>query len=359
MNGKLIAVALFVLVIGGGAYLYVNNNNETPEEEVVKAWQNMTKVESLTVDMDLLLDFVDPTTEEEVKVLVNISSDIDKENEKGRMVFNGDVLIQGMNMSAGGEIVFVEDNLYGKINTLPTVLLYQIGLGDIASDLMGKDILLLENISKNIENLTANSISEERSVEIMKEVSVKAFNQGVFAITEKGKEKVNGKNATKYELKIDYEKLPDFLIELTEDYKDDFSDESERLMVVASIEDFRETFNNLSEEELVELEQLEMNLYSDGKYIVRFEMVLDSEEENTTMEVVVTFSNFNKDFEITAPEDYILLEELMQQFMPMFMPNDEYGEASEVITPEGMNIDYDEMTEEDLEEMFRQFEQVE
>jgi hypothetical protein len=360
MNGKLIAVALFVLVAGGGAYLYMNNSNGTPEEEVTKAWQNMAEVESLTMNIDLLLDMVDPTTQEEINMSANFTSDIDEKNKQGKAVFSGDVLVQGVSMSAGGELAFIEDNLYGKVDTLPTVILHEMGLGDLATSFIGKDILLMENVSENIEEVENNNISEERAVEMTKEISTKAFSEEIVILTEQGEEKVNGKNATKYQVKIDYEKLPNFLMDITEDYKDDFASEEERLMVVAGIEEFEKEFNKLTEEELEQLEQLKMNLYSDGKYIVRFEMLLDLEEEEVTIEAVFTFSNFNEEFEVTAPEDYILLEELMEQLMPMFMPADQdYGEDSKVITPE-MNIDYgDEMTEEELEEMLQEFEQVE
>jgi hypothetical protein len=362
MNGKIIAALSFILIAGGGAYFYVNNSSETPEEEVVKAWQNMAKVDSLKMDMDILFSFTEPETEEDLGFSFNLSSDIDKVNEKAKMTFSGDFLVQGMSMSGSGDLVFAEDNLYGKVNTLPTALLYEFGIGDVATEFMGKNILLIEKVSEKIEETTTTELSEERTIEIMGEVSTKAFQEKVVVLTEKGEEKVNGKNATKYGVKVDYKKLPDFLLGLTEDYKDLFSDEEERLLVVEGIEDLKEEFNNLTEEELAELEQLEMNLYSDGKHIVRFETLLDLEEDATTMEVVLTFGNFNEEFEINAPEEYVELEEIVNQYMMDSFTSDDYGEDSEVITPEDVdvNVDYDEeITEEDLEEMFQEFEQVE
>jgi hypothetical protein len=354
MNEKIIAVLAFVLIAGGGTYFYVNNSGGTPEEEVVEAWQNMVEVESLTMDVDFLLNFIEPESGEKFNFSTTISSEIDKINKKAKGVINADLEVQGMTMDLGGEVVFVEDNLYGKINTLPTALLYEFGFDEIASEVMGKDILLLENVSESIEEVTTSEISEERSIEIMNEVSTKAFDEGVVTVTEAGEEKVNGKNATKYEIKVDYEKLPDFLMELTEDYKDDFATEEERLMVVAEIEKFKEEFKNLSEEDKEMLEAVKMNLYSDGKHMVRFEILVDVEEQETTMEIVFTFGNFNKEFEINAPEDYIELEEVINQYMMnSFMTDDE------AVYPEDMYFDGEEETNEATEQIEGDFELVE
>ncbi|MCF7845518.1 MAG: hypothetical protein K9M12_02020 [Candidatus Pacebacteria bacterium] len=346
MNGKIIAVLAFVLIAGGGAYFYMSDGNGTPEEEVVGAWQNMAEVESLTMDIDLLLSFLEPESGEEFNGSATISSDIDKTNEKAKMVISSDLEVQGMTMNLGGEFVFVEDDLYGKINSLPTALLYEFGLADIASEVMGKDILLLESVSENIEEVTTDEISEERAAEIMEEVSTKAFDEGVVILTEAGEEKVNGKNATKYEMKVDYEKVSDFLMELTEDYKDDFTTEEERLMVVAGIEEFKEEFNNLSEEDKQVLEAIKMNIYSDGKHIVRFETLVDVEEQETTMELVFTFGNFNEEFEINAPEEYVKLEDIINDYMMNSFMMDE-----EAVYPEDMYFDGEELTDEEVEQV--------
>ncbi|MEA2092705.1 MAG: hypothetical protein U9P61_01910 [Patescibacteria group bacterium] len=343
MNRKIIAVLAFAL-IAGGAYFYINNSSGTPEEEVVKAWQNMAEVESLTMDVDILLGFVESETGERFDISATISSDIDNTNEKAKMVINSDLEIQGMTMDLGGKVVFVEDNLYGKINTFPTALLYEFGLDKIASEVMGKDVLLLENVSESIKEIAKTEVSEERSIEIMNEVSTKAFDEGVVTITEAGEEKVNGENATKYEIKVDYEKLPDFLMELTEDYKDGFATEEERMTVVAEIEDFKEEFNNFTEEDKKMLEALKMNIYSGGEYIVRFEVLVDVEEQETTMELVFTFGNFNEEFEINAPEDYIKLEDIINQYMMNLFTMDEEG-----VYPEDMYFEGEELTDEEVE----------
>jgi len=325
MGAKVIIILAALLLVAGGVYFYLDTEVLTPEQELLRAAENMANLDSFTMETELQAEGEDAG--EELSLLLSAVTDIDRREEGSyRSVINGEVFAEGVTVDFGGEVTYVGDNLYGRVDVFPTVLLP--GIPDEIRDLVGVDILLMENVSQDLEEEMetfdedlAEAFEEEgldpmtmqEIAEHMEDIATKALEDEVIKVSETEDDEVRGVPATKYTIEIDYEKLPDFMIEIAEDYEDTFPG--------IDVEEVREEMER-AKEEMEEMEEMETEFYvwADGEHILRVQFLFEMEEEDVSLEFNTFFGNFNEEFEITAPEEYMELEEVSEMMMGLFSP---------------------------------------
>lgn len=361
MSTKTIIALVVILVIAGGAYFLLQDELLTPEQEVLSAMKNTKEADSLTMDLEINANMVEDG--EEVSFVLGMLSDIDR-REEGSMSsdINGEVVAEGMAVNFGGGLTYADDNLYARVDTFPSVLFPD--LPQEISDLIGVEILVVEEVSEKVEEGLEETDEElarmfkEEGVdpmtmkELMEELEGifdKALEEGVVEVTEVESDEIEGERATKYTVLVNYEKVPDFVLEVVEEHEEIFPgiDKEE---VEESMEQLKEEI-----EETEDLEKMEFYIWTDGRYVIKAQFSQDLEEE-LSLEVIVRFKNFNEDFDITAPEEFMTLEEVEEIFMEMLHP---FGPAPMPDFEIEEDITEDEIIIDDIEEIEEEMDGIE
>ncbi len=360
MSGKIIFIIGAVALVGGGAYLYMNSDmGGSSEEQLVKVGKNMAELDSLTVETDVSLSFTEEQMGEKIDVSLGMSSDLDKKNEASRVEVEGSTTLQGLEMSGNGSFTYIDDNLYGRIETFPTILLQEIGMSGLADQIMGVDILIAENISER-EELEDYDVNEEELKEMMKALEnffADALEEDIVKVDKTEEDTVDGKKVDKHTIVVDYKKIPDFLLTSVDKYEEALPEEVDKEEVKEEIEKMKEEIENL-DLEAEGLKDIHLYVWSDGKHILKasFFADVDNEQGQFSVESTSKFSNFNEEFDIVAPEDYKTMEDLMGGMMSVPSPTQT---DSEDIYPEDVQMEPGmDMTEEELEKMMEEMESL-
>ncbi len=371
MNTKVIGIIIGALLVLGGGYLLLGGQDAllTPEQEIIKAMQNTAELNSLTMDTEIDVKVVEGG--QEYNFLLSMVTNA-KETEDGigeaESRITGEFFVEGMTINFAGNLVQVDDNLYGRVDTLPLGIIPDIP--QELNELLGQDILILENVSERTEEdlaelneelakafeeegldpMTINEIVEE-----LENVFVMALEREVVKVTDKERDEVDGERATRYTVEIDIHEIPDFMIELGEEYDGVFPGiDKEEIIIIA--EDMRGEL-----EDLEDFEKIEFFIWTDGQYVKQIQFVYDFEDEEVAIDFGITmkFSNFNEDFEIVAPVDYIALEEAQEIIMGALYPFGAMPMGTiEMDYPyEDDFNDLDDIDEEMLEEIMLEFQQ--
>ena len=332
-NLKVGLIVLIIALIAGVAYGVMNMRPMTPEEEVMEAERRTANADSYSVSMDM--DVEVEGLEETPEVSFSGSGDYDRINQ----AFDGegqfDMAMEGLAANFGAGVTYVDDNLYGRVTTFPYLAL---PLGSDQVELITEnDILLFEDVKQNVD-LFLEGFFTELGMEVMtfedlmtksEELSEKMWEDGVITVSEVEEDELDGEPAKKYHLQIDGEKTADFVIDLVERMEEqgllDQLDEEMREEMFAEIEnELREAY-----------EDVEIYGWVQDGYLVKIETTtvteVDEDEipdvdeleempESVTVRMVINYSNFYEEFDIIAPEEYITLDEVMQelQLFPMF-----------------------------------------
>ena len=325
-NKKIGLIVLVIALVAGAAYGFMSARPQTPEEELMAAERKTTGADSYSVDMDMNLEV--EGLEEAPEVSFSASGDYDRLER----AFDGegefDISMEGLAANFGTRITFVDDNLYGRVTTFPYLAL-PLG-SDQVETLTENDILLLENTSQQIDlflegffmELGVEPLTFDELLQKSEEISEEMWKEGVMIVENVEEDELGGERAQKYTVKIDGEEMADFIADLIEDYEimdlfPQFTEEQKEEMLSEIDRELRQSYQ---EEEIYAWVQ-------DG-YLVKMEIVsttiveeedlpevdeLDEMPESITMRMVVDYSNFNEEFEIVAPEDYITMEELLEE----------------------------------------------
>ncbi len=355
MTGKTIITLGVVAALAGGVYFYMDMTEKdlSPEGEILKAGENMVDLDSFTMEMDVILDIKDPQSGEEFGLDLNTISNIDKKSEASRTQISGDGSYGGISAGAKGELTYVDDSFYGRIDSVPTALL--MDFAPQAQDFIGKDILIAEDIKEELKEATQEEDFDEEEIEelmkIAEEILKSVFEEELVKVIDTESDEIDGKSATKYTVVFDYKEIPDFLLMVIEEYEDSFIFEDiSKEEAKKEVEVLREEMEKLDElDELEGLEELKFYIWSDGDHILKGNFSFNLEEAGVNADISIYFRDFNEDFEIVAPEEYTTLEDLMTEIMGF--------DPSSMIQPSPSDFDKQEDIDED--EIMRQLEEME
>ncbi len=330
-NKKIILIILGALLVAGGIFAAFNMRSTTPEQQVREAERRVAELDSYGIDVEMRLETYGDLEQE---ILFLGSGDYDRKNNLFRGDGSMDISMEGLALNLGGGVIYANDNLYGKLTTFPYLALPLAG--DQVDYLTENDILIVENLREKAD-LLIQSMSSEIGIEAMtvsdlldysEKLEDELWDREVVYVTEVSDDSHEGEAAKKYVMKVDNEKMADFYLDLINDFdlENLFSDLSE---------EEREAFLDQFEEELRKDDETEFSVWIQDGYLVKVEMIdeINFEEEvpvneidnlggypeKMVMEMIFEYRDFNEDFEIEEPEEFITLEDLMEEFQ--FFPN--------------------------------------
>ncbi len=324
-NSKIILIVVLLILAITGTYLYAQDFFISPEEKLMKASKSFKEHDSYTIEADIDTEMIG---DNESSMNFKLNSDVDVKNAKaqGNTEFNFN--IEGAAAKLAASYTYLDDDLYLNVDTFPYLFLpldaNQVEL------IVENDILIKENLIKDTNNYLADFLkSREREPKTVEEIiseieeySEDIFNQEAVIVEEVKDDTIEGKKVKRYTLSFDGERLNEIYLQIMEDYK------------------FFDLFSNLSEEEIAEIknemknqmkesyETMEAYAWIDGgnfvktKTVSRTSIGVDSEtvaNQNVELpeEVVTTtniyYKNFNEQFNIEAPTDFITREELINE----------------------------------------------
>ncbi len=356
MQIKLLVALLAVAIVGGGAYYYTQMSL-TDEEAVVRAMQNTAELDTYSTQVIFGATAFDGEEEvASISLLANADVDDVRNATEGSGILDVDYQMGGMEMrfSLEGGFMLVDDNFYGKLETFPTPLLGFLPAiqADVVSELTGRWILLAEGVQEEIEEEL--DMREEEVEEEVEKLLIAFWEKELLLLGEKERDEINGVSVDKYLVSFDPEKMPEFLEEDFIPFMEFFGEVLEMsqeeldevLSMIAEAKIEFEDEENLEEMERI-LEMMELHIWTDGEYIyrIRAEIDVDVSDEDIDLDELpevsrvvfffeVNYDNFNEEFDITAPSEYLTTEEVMEIFMQTPIPHS--GEYE--LTPEEMEM---------------------
>jgi hypothetical protein len=200
----------------------------------------------------------------------------------------------------------------------------------IVEDLKNRYILFdLDKISEDIlEQIEDDEeieldISSEEAKEMLKEISLSAFNRGLLKMEQVESDHVNGERMEKHSFSIDFQKIPYFLEDTLwyiQRFDDNFSDED----IERALEDIRreiigvDVMSELAREGVTY--ELMLDIWTDGDYVRKIEFYLDIDGDDEYSNISMTFDlsffidDLNRNLGITAPENYTDVYELLAEY---------------------------------------------
>lgn len=334
-KAKIIILVAIIILLGVGAYYYYQGGFVSAEEKIMEAEEKFRNLDSYTMETEINVNFIggdDQTPNTDFHFI----GDVDRKNKAFQGEGEVNFKMQGTAAKVGGSFTYIDDNLYGSVDTFPYLAL-PLGSKEV-SMITENDILIKEGLLKDINVYLASYLVEKGKEpitveEIFKETkkhSKDIWKEGVITVEKTENDMLEGKKAKKYVLNFDGEKMVDFYIEFLEDY--------EVLDLTPGIaKEQKEEIKKQMKEEMKSGEDIEVYVWIQGGYIGRMKMVsrtaFEMDENNFSegqdveipeeVEVIsnIYYRNFNKNFEIDAPEEYITLEDLMTELkIPIQLP---------------------------------------
>lgn len=176
----LFAGGVFAYNLFTGIYSYFGNGDLAAQNEIRSALDNMSDLDNysstLNVDFDVLSTATTLGDEEPMITRfigsTSLTSKVDGEAEELKLILNGEgkiqderggELVQELSASGEGEIFLVDDKLFGVLDDLSTpaeIPLFGIGFDE--SQLVGEDVLLIEEFSKEFgDNLFEDGAQDD------------------------------------------------------------------------------------------------------------------------------------------------------------------------------------------------------
>ncbi len=332
-NKKIAIIAIVGVLVFGLAFAgFRTLIQQTPEEELRAAEMKTTQSDSYTVEFVL-----DSSMENDVQG-ANFSLageiDYDRLNQRALTDLSIDFSGEGLAANFGGQLIYIDDTIYGSVTTFPYLIL---PVGNEQVDLIVEnDILIMENVTGQI-NLLLSEFAEEMEIESFtledvieksEMLSEQMWKEGVMEVVAVEGDYIGEDEAQRYLVEVDGDKMADFYLELIDNYDllalfPEMTDEEKEEMLTEMEKGMREAY-----------EETQTSFWVVDGYLVKAEIVsetsLDRAEiselpQNELPEEIITnltleFSNFDQDFEIEKPEEYITLQELLEDLnlFPLF-----------------------------------------
>lgn len=326
MSKKIISIVIILLIAIGGFYYF--QGEASAQEQILQSIENMEKEDSMTMSANLAGEFTDLEKEQTINVDFTVTND-SMLPEAFRTEIDGTVGAQGMQFMGSGSMIYTDNTLYGKIEEMP-----QIPFMPVGDELIGQYILLQEDINwkeemsgdmnedlakanKELAKAFEDADMEAKTVEdIVKETWEESWKMEVLEVTKSESEKVHGKDAQKHTININWEKFPDVVEKMMKEYKEvvpNFNEEE----FEKDLQEFEKEMEKV--EKATDEGTYNVYVWTDGNHILKAKTDFQGELENIKADAAMTFEfkNFGKEFDISAPEDYMSKEELNEQLPSM------------------------------------------
>ncbi len=316
-TGKLVVLVLAVVLVFGGAYWLISAGpaSLSHEKALVLAAQKTADLNYLTSDFQFVVD--GQMGDESLAIELSGQTKADNQNQSasGEVSLSGNFqqADTGMNFSFVGEFILAENKLFAKLGTLPEIITLFIPI-QIPEEIFGEWILVFEDVNQEMEE-DPDSLTFDQIEEIMTEITSKLLERDMFSVTDKTRDQ----GLDRYTIQIHPAGIMEFiqydLVPLMEDVI------GEEIPMIDNFE-VEEATDQMQEV----LEQLQMQIWSDGRYIHRFRIDTNLEMEEdmllegaeATLSIEVNYRDFNQPVLIEAPVDYLQLEELEELFPSSF-----------------------------------------
>jgi hypothetical protein len=330
-----IVVVILILVGVGGtvAALYANiwnpswnpfNARPNPDVVIAQMAAKMSKLDTVRSEVIINLDVQDGEGNKAMSSLINFSTDADKvdlNNPKSKSDFETSLYSEEISISGRGQAIGLGETLYFKIDSL--------SLDE--NELLSAIIPLIEDQwikidQKDLEGFSGQTLPEEEQENIINKIKDIVEKKDLYRVVEElPDEEINGKKVYHYLLELDQkavrELFPEVLEILLEANPEMLPEGQDKLGmkedVSEAIDEFFEIMGSISFK--VWIGQKDNYLYR-----VKFNKEVDikeiaEEEGRLSVQAEINFSNFNKPITVIAPQEFITLEDIMQQMMMRMM----------------------------------------
>ncbi|MGM0439279.1 MAG: hypothetical protein ACQEP3_02510 [Patescibacteria group bacterium] len=334
-NKKTGLIALIILLIAGGVYGFMFMGPQTPEEEVMQAQKNTSNLDSYGVDVEMDMELEGAEGAPEMSFLGGV--DYDRANKAMEGEGTMDMSTEGLAVTLGAGFTYVDENLYGRVTSFPYLAL-PVAESDIEA-LTENDILLVENLPEQADlflagfftELGTEPITTEELFDESERLSDKVWEDGVMKVTNTEEDEYNEKTAKKYTLEIDGEKMADFYADLIEEYQvmdlfPELSEEEKEEMMEEMDAELKNSYEDseifawVQDEHLVKMEVTSTSEFNEEDFSEIDQ--LEETPDSMTVNMTINYTDFNEEFDISAPEEYITIEELREDLpmLQMFEP---------------------------------------
>lgn len=311
MSNKVLILLFVALVfVIAGCYLLVERGGSlglNDEQALVLAAQKMSSLDSYTTDINLEFTGQSPEMTISEVLTSRIKSDNQKEAASGTIDLNLQIQEAGQEiiLNFEGEVTVLDNQIFAKITTVPEIIQMFI-----PAEMIGQWILFSGNLKEEmIAEMTEQGLNIDQLEAMAEELVVRFWERGVFIVTAKEKDRIDGISLNKYTVEIIPEKIISFL---EEDFMPLIEEIGGEELSSLSEEDKEEMISQLE----AVLEHLDLYIWSDGKYlhlirvdaqIIEYEMV-----DQATIALEMKFHEFNKPVTIEAPDEFVPVEEIVE-----------------------------------------------
>lgn len=335
-NKKLGLIIVGAVLISGLAFAgFRSFNAPSPKEQLRGAEKKTLTADSYSMDIEMNTE-----TEGNLQSTISFTGKLnyDRLKERADLSTNIDVSGEGMVLNLGGHLKYIEDKLYGKVTTFPYLAL---PIGSEQVDMITEnEILISDNTNQDLsllleDGLRGTDLEGMSLTEILDEADKlreKMWQEEIITISQSENVDLDDRESKKYSLQIDGEKMTDFYMQLADQYQlvDPYSELSDRER------------DELKAELEKAYQEMDIKAWVVDDYLVKLEVdsstdfsdQLEGEGEDEFPEKVKTtfiinFDNFNQDFEIEEPEEYMGLKDLLEelQLFPILDLNSEEIES--------------------------------
>jgi len=316
---KIISILVIVLLAVFGYFYFVRE--DSPEEVLMRAGRNMLDLDSYSLDITVDTDMINSEGESLGSTLISGQMDISEVEKAGEGSLSAEMSAEGTVFLAEGSFIYVDDDFYGRIDTLPLPV-----TGLLGDDVAGNWILVAENVPETLNQFLADLAEEDEEVKTVAEIMAELeelereiWERELFTVREVESVELRERSVDRYEVEFDVDNL-------MEVYEVLFSE----LGILEEFEEFDDEDMEMIREEMERAyEDMEFFIYTDGEYILRVRMesvtdmaaqwqdleemeeFIDQMPAETVVSTIVDYDNFNQEFEINAPEEFVLLRDLV------------------------------------------------
>lgn len=264
------------------------NNPQSSLEMGDMAQENIPKEISFGVLFDTLTDYSN------------------EDNKKNSSDINLSLGIEGMEISLKGKIIGVDKNLYLNISSLPEYLPLGFDVGTVKNQwlLIDPQKLGLSNASQ------ATSVMAVKNIEILNDLKKMALGKNVLKIKRNlGKEIIDNEQTKKYLVELEKEGFKTAFPELM-DVLGKYVPESQKVSFEQSkaqaLYQFEQNFDTVWKQ----IGGMSFEIWINNDNVLK-KISFSKQISESSVEIEVLFSDFNKDVSIEVPLDYKPIEDVL------------------------------------------------
>lgn len=283
---------------------------QPPSGEVLEtAIYNLSKIEKMRI-----LALVDLVVEMPKKITgsLNLNQIIDysnKEQKKNLTGFDLSVGIEGMELSIEAEMIGIDKKLYLKINSLPPYLPLGVDV-----ETLKNQWLLVDPAKIGLFGLTASTsqeVNNSQDTAFLNDLKALIANKKIFKLKRNlGKETIDNRETSHYSAEVNKqtakEVLPQFFAILYK-YLPSSGGASYQQELQNSLNEFQQNFDEVWKA----LGGLGFDVWIDNNSQTLKKVKFYKEIQQNKIGIEVAFSDFGKDFAISAPAEFKPIEQVL------------------------------------------------